>query len=136
LPTIRQIAGAAKTRANIDAWLLRLSPLLGEPDQRRLARHEIRAIFAEAVMEGVRQRRKAKPPEVLVDFQSWNFAIENIAFKKVFLWHGDQDRIISPALAHLLGQGLPQCTAIFYPDDGHISLIANHAQDILKAMRS
>jgi pimeloyl-ACP methyl ester carboxylesterase len=136
LPTIRVIARAAATQANIDAWLLRFSPLLGEPDQRLLARPDIRSIFAEAVVEGFRQKRKAKPPEALADFQPWGFEIEKIAFKKIFLWHGDQDRIISPTLAHLLAQGLPQCTATFYPDDGHISLFANHAQDILKVMRA
>ena len=136
LPTIRLIAGAAKSQTNIDAWLLRLSPLLGEPDQRLLTRHGVRAIFAEAVMEGVRQRRKVSPHEALADLQPWNFAIENIALKNVFLWHGDQDRIIPPVLARLLARGLPQCTATFYPGDGHISLIANHAQDILGALKT
>ena len=136
LPTIRLIARAAATQTNTDTWLLRFSPLLGEPDQRLLARPDIRSIFAQAVVEGVRQRRKAKPREALADFQPWGFEIEKIAFKKIFLWHGDQDRIISPALAHLLAQCLPHCTATFYPDDGHISLIATHAQEILEAMRT
>jgi hypothetical protein len=37
-------------------------------------------------------------------------------------------------LARLLAQALPQCIATFYPNEGHISVMANHAQDILDTM--
>jgi hypothetical protein len=38
------------------------------------------------------------------------------------------------ALARLLAQALPHCTATFYPDEGHFSTVANHAQDILNTL--
>ena len=72
----------------------------------------------------------------MADFQPWGFTVERIPFKKIFMWHGEQDRLIPAALARLLAQALPQCIATFYPTEGHISLMTNHAQDILNTMRA
>ena len=74
--------------------------------------------------------------EALADFQPWGFKVETIPFKKIFMWHGEQDRIVPTAPARLLAQALPQCIATFYPHEGHISVMANHAQDILNTMRA
>jgi pimeloyl-ACP methyl ester carboxylesterase len=101
-----------------------------------LAIHEIRAHLAEALAESFRQGRKANLREAMADFQPWGFKVENIPFKKIFMWHGEQDRVMPAALARLLAQALPQCVATFYPDEGHISAMANHAQDILNTMRA
>jgi hypothetical protein len=38
------------------------------------------------------------------------------------------------AQARLLAQALPHCTATFYPGEGHFSTMANHAQDIFRAL--
>lgn len=136
-PLIRLALGArGSTQASIEAWIFRVSPWLGEPDQRLLATHEIRTACAEALAEGLRQGRKANVREALADFQPWDFIVERIAFKKILMWHGEKDRIMPVAPARLLAQTLPHCIASFYPNEGHISLMANHAQDILSAIRA
>jgi hypothetical protein len=33
-----------------------------------------------------------------------------------------------------MAKRIPQCKATYYPDEGHISLIVNHAGDIVKAL--
>ena len=38
------------------------------------------------------------------------------------------------APARLLAQALPHCTATLYPDEGHFSTVANHAQDIFRTL--
>jgi pimeloyl-ACP methyl ester carboxylesterase len=123
-------------QASIEAWLLRISSWLGEPDHRLLTIHEIRAACAETLAEGSRQGKKANLKEAMADFQPWGFKIEMIPFNKIFLWHGEQDRIVPAVQAHLLAQALPQCIATFYPNEGHISVIANYAHDILETMRA
>jgi len=72
----------------------------------------------------------------MADFQPWGFNVEGIMFEKIFMWHGEQDRLVPAVQAHLLALALPQCIATFYPDEGHISVMANHAQDIFKTMRA
>jgi pimeloyl-ACP methyl ester carboxylesterase len=60
--------------------------------------------------------------------------VEEVTFEKIFLWQGEQDRVMPVALARLLAQALPHCTATFYPNEGHLSTFVNHAQDIWKAL--
>lgn len=124
------------TQASIEAWLLRISSWLGEPDHRLLAIREIRAACAQALAEGSRQGRKASLKEAMADFQPWGFEVEKIPFKKIFMWHGEQDRLVPAVQAHLLAESLPQVIATFYPNEGHISLLANHAHDILETMKA
>jgi pimeloyl-ACP methyl ester carboxylesterase len=124
------------TQASIEAWLLRISPWLGEPDQRLLASHDVRTSCAQALAEGARQGSKANLREAMADFQPWDFEVEKIPFKKLFMWHGEQDRLVPAVQARLLAQALPQCIATFYPNEGHISVLANHAHDILETMKA
>ena len=137
LPVIRFVSRVrGTTQARVEAWLLRLSPWLGEPDQRLLAIHEIRANWARAVRDGFRHGRKTNLKEALADFQPWGFKAKEIPFKKIFMWHGEQDRLVPVTLARLLQQSLPQCSATFHPNEGHISVMTNHAEDILKTMKA
>jgi hypothetical protein len=64
----------------------------------------------------------------------WGFKIEEIAYERIYLWHGARDRFVSVALAQDLAQALPHCSATFYPDEGHLSTPGNHGQDILKML--
>jgi hypothetical protein len=41
------------------------------------------------------------------------------------------DRNAPPAMGRYLVAAIPQCQATFYPNDGHVSLIMNHAAEIL-----
>jgi pimeloyl-ACP methyl ester carboxylesterase len=135
-PIFRLISWVKKSnQARIEAWLLRLSSWLGEPDQKLLAIPEMRAGWAQVLAAGVRQGTTTNLREAMADFQPWGFEVERIQFKKIFMWHGEADRLIPPALARLLAKALPECIATFYPDEGHISLMKNHAQDILTTMK-
>jgi hypothetical protein len=64
----------------------------------------------------------------------WEFRVEDIAFERMFLWHGEQVRLMPVATARLLAQALGHSTATFYPDTGHLSTVVNHAHDILSAV--
>ena len=66
----------------------------------------------------------------------WGFPIEQTTFENIFLWHGERDRVIPVRPARLLAQALPHCRATYYPDEGHFSVLANHAKDIANALRS
>ncbi len=58
----------------------------------------------------------------------------SITFEPLFLWQGEQDRVMPAAAARLLAQALPHCTATFYPDEGHLSTLVNHVQEIWQAL--
>jgi pimeloyl-ACP methyl ester carboxylesterase len=63
----------------------------------------------------------------------WGFRLEEINMP-VFLWHGEADNMVPPAVARYVSGAIPNCTATFYPDEGHISMLANHLEEILQAL--
>jgi hypothetical protein len=54
---------------------------------------------------------------------------------KVHVWHGEAD-LNAPFAAHgkVLAQRLPNCDAVFYPGEGHISLVHQYLETILRAL--
>jgi pimeloyl-ACP methyl ester carboxylesterase len=126
--------GARSSEADTERTLLRNVARLGAGDQQVVAIPEIRRIYAETAVESYRQGVQANVEDALMLAKRWPFRVEDIAFAPLFLWHGEQDRIMPVAPARLLAQALPQCQATFYPDTGHLCTVVTHAGDILRAL--
>jgi pimeloyl-ACP methyl ester carboxylesterase len=126
--------GARSSEAETEQALLRNVARLGAGDQRVVALPQIRRIYAQTAVESYRQGLQANVEEALMLARPWAFRVEDISFARLFLWHGEQDRIMPVAPARLLAQALPQCTATFYPDTGHLSTIVTHADEIVRAL--
>jgi pimeloyl-ACP methyl ester carboxylesterase len=120
--------------ASLEQKLVRAGARLGAADYQVLGLPEIRKAFAQATAECFRQATDAATKDGLVYSRPWGFQVEAITFENLFLWQGEQDRVMPAAAAHLMAQSLPHCTATFYPDEGHLSTFVNHAQDIWKAL--
>jgi pimeloyl-ACP methyl ester carboxylesterase len=128
--------GAAASEAQTEQTLVRNGARLGAGDQSSLARPDIRRIYAQTAVESYRQGMHANVEEALMLAKRWSFGIEDITFEQVYLWHGEQDRIMPVAPARLLAQALPHCSATFYPDTGHLSTIVTRGEAILRALCS
>jgi pimeloyl-ACP methyl ester carboxylesterase len=63
----------------------------------------------------------------------WGFKLSEVT-RPVQLWHGEQDINAPVAMGRFQACHLPECRATFYSADGHISIIVNHAADILTAL--
>ena len=120
--------------ASIEKWLASSAPKLGEGDQKVIANPEIRAHLGKIFAESYRQGEEANLKELEIGVRSWGFEAEQITFENMYLWHGEQDRIIPVEPVRLLAQALPHCNAIFYPDEGHFSTVINHSSDILQTL--
>jgi len=120
--------------ANLEKYLIKYAARLGAADQKLLSNPEIRGLLVQAMAESFRQGAEGNLDVVLAEVQPWGFRVEQIMFEKLFVWHGEQDRIMPVAPVRLLVQNLPHCTATFYPDEGHFSTLANHAQEILHTL--
>jgi pimeloyl-ACP methyl ester carboxylesterase len=120
--------------ASTEKYLARYAARLGEADQQLLSDPEVRRQIAQVMAESFRQGARGNLEVVLSEIRPWGFQVEQIALKKVFLWHGEQDRIAPVAPVRLLAGLLPHCTATFYPDEGHFSTMAHHAQNIFQLL--
>jgi len=121
--------------ASIEKYLVRYASRLGEADKRFLSDPEIRRSISQTMAESFRQGADGNLEVVLAEGGPWGFLLEQVKFEKLFLWHGEQDKIMPIATARLLARMLPHCTATFYPDEGHFSTIANHAREIFRQLR-
>jgi len=122
--------------ATIEKYLFQYRARLGAADQRILDQPELRKALVRALAESHRQGGEANRNETLNLARPWGFEIGKILFEEIYLWHGNEDRAMPPAPARQLAQALPQCTATFFPDEGHFSTLANHAEEILGAIKS
>jgi pimeloyl-ACP methyl ester carboxylesterase len=125
---------AADERA-MEKQLLRYASHLSEADRKLLQTAALRKQLAQAMAESRRQGSRGNRYEARMLVRYWGFEPEEIAFERIFLWHGQQDCFMPIAAARLLAQKLPHCTAAFYPKDGHFSVLMEHTQEILNAVR-
>jgi pimeloyl-ACP methyl ester carboxylesterase len=131
----RTMAKAAHSSvAETEQQLLRNAQRLGAADHMLLTQPEMRRIYAETAVESYRQGIQANVEEALLLAKRWSFSAEGITFARLFLWHGEQDRIMPVAPARRFAQALPQCQATFYPDSGHVSTVVAHADESISAL--
>ena len=64
---------------------------------------------------------------------AWHFDPSGINIP-VQLWHGEQDGEAPAAMGRWITKTVPTSHSRFFPDEGHISLIVNHADDILRTL--
>jgi pimeloyl-ACP methyl ester carboxylesterase len=112
-------------------WWTRWMP---PADRAALRAHGTCAGMARAFAESRRQGAEAARREAINEVLCWGFAIEDIRFENIFLWHGEQDRLTPVGASRLLANALPYCRATFYPQDGHFSTALVHAEEIFAAL--
>ena len=120
---------------SIEKYLVRVRALLGPADQKFVDNPELRRALVKALAESRRQGKEANLCETMTLVRPWGFEIEKIKFQRIFLWHGEEDRVMPAAPVHQLAQALPHCTATFYPEEGHFSTMANHSDEILETLK-
>ena len=114
--------------------MLRVSQLLGGEDEILMQSSEMRALLARTMVETARQGAAANREEIERLVRPWGFDVRHIKLDRTFIWHGEMDRIMPVGPARLLARRLGDCRAIFYPQEGHFSVLVNRAPDILAAL--
>jgi pimeloyl-ACP methyl ester carboxylesterase len=90
------------------------------------------SMFLEEGAEAFRQGSKGVSYEGKLYTYPWLFKLEDIKTDlKVYIFHGELDTIVPISIAKSVSKLIPNCTNIFYPDEGHYSVALNHIQEIL-----
>jgi pimeloyl-ACP methyl ester carboxylesterase len=124
---------AYQVRRNPGAILARLLVALPDPDKAVLARPEIKNTIKDNIVEAFRGGSRGAACELLLYTRPWGFLLEDIA-TRVNLWHGDQDVSVPPTMGRYQARTIPNCRAIFYPGEGHFSLVIDHMEEILSGL--
>jgi pimeloyl-ACP methyl ester carboxylesterase len=116
--------------------MLRVSQWLGGQDEILMDNADLRALLARTMVETARQGAGANRREIERLVRPWGFDVRQIKLERMLLWHGEKDRIMPVGPARLLPKRLDDCKAVFYPDEGHFSVLVNRPAEFLGALRS
>lgn len=111
----------------------RIEVCLSSADQRALANQELRDALTASSVEALRRGVRAAAIDGLLYGRPWGFSLEEIR-APVYLWHGEKDVVVPPAMGHYLAETIPNCRARFLPEDGHFSLPFTRVREILKTI--
>jgi pimeloyl-ACP methyl ester carboxylesterase len=114
--------------------MARVAQWLGGEDERLMHIPQMRDILARTMMETGRHGAAANNDEIARLVRPWGFDVRKIRLEKILIWHGEQDRIMPVGPARALARKLAGSTPIFFPDEGHFSVLVNRAGELLSAL--
>lgn len=103
---------------------------LPESDQQVMLNSGGIALMAEDLREGIRQGGKGVTDDMRAVVTDWGFKLEDIQ-TKVFLWQGEDDPNVTPAMAHYMIERIPSNKPKFVHGAGHF-LVYSHWREILQ----
>jgi pimeloyl-ACP methyl ester carboxylesterase len=115
-------------KRNPDSYFDQLMHDLPKPDRDILAQGEIRECLINAAVEAFRKGSRGAALENALYARPWGFNLQEIT-KEVYIWHGDLD---TNTPGRYLASAIPNSYSSFYADEGHISLLINHMEEILR----
>jgi pimeloyl-ACP methyl ester carboxylesterase len=106
---------------------------LPPPDAALFSDPRLLDVFIASVLESMRQGSRGPVWDMCLYARPWDFRLEEIAFPITIL-HGEQDKNVPPAVARRLAASIPDCRAIFFPQEAHLSTPYNQFREIIAAL--
>jgi len=108
---------------NPDGYIDALAAQMSAYDQEILKRPEVRKRIKEELCEAYRQGVQAHiiDSRLIMTSQGWGFDLAKITVP-THIWYGEEDRLITKAMAEYLIQTIPTARAHLLPDKGHLLL--------------
>lgn len=103
-------------------------------DRGIVADSALRRVLADDLREAFRQGARGPARDARLLNRRWGFRLEDIRVP-FWLWHGQEDRNVPPALARYVSERIPGSRTTLYRADGHLSTFAGHVGEILGALR-
>jgi pimeloyl-ACP methyl ester carboxylesterase len=103
---------------------------LPEPDRVVMAQPEAVQWSGDSLRETFRSGSRGAAWDYALLTRPWGFRLDELSVK-VQLWHGEADATIPVWMGRYVAEVIPNCQSRFLPGEGHISLIINHAKQIL-----
>jgi pimeloyl-ACP methyl ester carboxylesterase len=124
-----------QVRKDPDKALQQFTKGMPESDLQLLKDEAARASFQETIAECARKGTKGPIASVGLEVKPWGFRLEDVAMH-VSIWQGDADNLAYPAGAAYMASRLPNHTLHTIPDAGHLTVVAVHAEDVLRELLS
>lgn len=109
--------------------------IVGAADKEVLADQGFRDALHRDVVEAFRQGARGPAHDYTLEARPWGVALDKIRVP-IEIWHGEDDQVVTPQQSRILAGSLSLATEHFVPGEGHFSLFANHAEEILQSVVS
>jgi pimeloyl-ACP methyl ester carboxylesterase len=114
--------------------LARMSEEEPRPDHVAFAQPGVREMLVRSFAEAFRQGTAGVARDGWLLSRPWGFGLEAIE-TPVFLWQGEEDVVVMPAMGRRMAAKIPGCQATFLPGEGHL-LFFSYWRDILTVLTS
>ena len=105
---------------------------LPDSDKQVMSAPDVVNLMIADIREGMRQGGAGGADDMHAVVTDWGFRLEDIR-TKVYIWQGEDDPNVTPAMAHYMVARIPNSKAVIVPGAGHL-LIVSHWQKILQQM--
>lgn len=100
-----------------------------EPDRLVMQKPEMLEMTSLDAKASFRQGTRGLVLEIMLYANDWGFKLQEIQ-KEVQLWQGEKDVNVPPGMGHYQARMIPNCIAHFLPEEAHLSLPFNRAEEI------
>jgi len=113
--------------------LLDMFPALPPSDAAALERDDVRETLRTSILEALRQGPRGARHDYALEGRPWGVPLGEIEVP-VELWHGQDDRLVSPEQGRILGNALPDVSRHFLEGEGHLSIAVNRLDEIFASV--
>ncbi len=126
---------ARDLRRDPDALFSTVERSVGAADREVLAVPGFREALDRDSAEAFRQGARGAAHDLTLEARPWGVPLERIEVP-IEIWHGEDDRVVSPEQCRILARTLPLVTEHLVAGEGHFSLFARHAGAIMRSVVS
>lgn len=126
---------ARDLRRDPDAMFSIIERTVGPADKEVLAGQGFREALERNMKEAFRQGGRGPAHDLTLEARPWRVPFERIQVP-IEIWHGVDDRVVSAQQSRILAGMLPLVTEHYVPGEGHFSLLAKHAEEVMDSLAS
>jgi pimeloyl-ACP methyl ester carboxylesterase len=130
---LQEIRPDHMSEAMVRARMARIGQWLGGEDLQQMRDPVKLDLLARTMVESGRQGGRGNRSEIERLARPWGFDICEIK-APVFVFHGEEDRIMHVRPAQMLARALKECVATFYASEGHFSVLVNKADQLMETL--
>lgn len=95
-------------------------------------RPDVREILIADLVEAFRQGSRGAAADLVLLGRPWGFSLQDVK-TPVYLWQGEADVLVPPAMGRYQAAQIPNCRAHFLAGEGHL-LVINHILDVIRTL--
>jgi pimeloyl-ACP methyl ester carboxylesterase len=108
---------------------------VSDPDKAAISQPAVQQLLGEMVAGAFQQWTRGAALDWKLEARPWGLSLQEISMP-VHIWHGEQDKIVPVVQGQLMANALPHANLGIYPNEGHVSIIVNHYEELLGELLS